>query len=69
MKTPEHILQKIMMRNGMHINDKSNDIEFNSMSPLDKLRNVACQELGDDDWADQFIEWAKGCGFEIMESQ
>lgn len=63
--TPEYILEKIRQRNDLEENDKSNDEKFNSMSPIKKLRDVAGWELGDPDWANQFIEWAKDCGFEI----
>jgi hypothetical protein len=69
MKTPEYILQKIRQRHDYDIKDKSHDVEFEKMSPLEKLRSVSCWELGDDDWADQFIDWAKDCGFEIKEKQ
>jgi len=69
MNTPEYILQKIRQRNDVYRKDKSRDEEFERMSSLEKLRNVTCWELGDDDWADQFIEWAKDCGFEIKEQQ
>lgn len=69
METPEYILQKLRQRNCLHIDDKSNDEEFNNMSPLDKLRDVTGWEIGSNDWADQFIEWANDCGFEINESQ
>jgi hypothetical protein len=67
--TPEYILQKIRQRNDVYRKDKSRDEEFDRMSPLEKLRNITGWELGDEDLADQFIEWAKGCGFEIKERQ
>lgn len=68
MNTPEYILKKIRQRNDFDIDDKSNDEEFDSMSPLEKLHDVVGWEFGDPSWADQFIEWAKDCGFEIKES-
>jgi hypothetical protein len=69
MNTPEYILQKIRQRHDVDIKDNSQDAEFEKMSPLEKLRNVTGWELGDTDLADQFVEWAKDCGFEIKEKQ
>ena len=69
MKTPEYILKKLRQRNDLDKDDKSRDEEFNRMSPLEKLRSVSGWELGDPDWAGQFVEWAKDCGFEIKEKQ
>lgn len=69
MNTPEYILQKIRQRNDVYRKDKSRDEEFDRMSPLEKLRNITGWELGDEDLADQFIEWAKDCGFEIKEGK
>lgn len=69
MNTPEHILQKIRMRNDLYKKDKSRDEEFERLSPLEKLRNVTDWELGVEELADQFIELAEGCGFEIKEGK
>jgi hypothetical protein len=63
--TPEHILKVLRQSKGLDANDNRDDAELNDMSPMTKLRALAASELGNPDWADQFITWAKQCGIAI----
>ncbi len=65
METPEYIMEKIRQREGLKLNDKSQDESLKSMTPETKLRKVVSWELGDGNWADDILRWAKDCGFII----
>ena len=62
MSTPIHILKRLRMRRDLDKNDTSMDQELNDLSPIEKLREIVAWELGDPNWADQILEWAKYCG-------
>lgn len=63
----EYILKMIRQNLGYDEKDLSHDKEILAMSPMQRLRCVAGWKLGDRSWANQFIEWAKDCGFKIGE--
>ena len=69
MSTPEYILNKIRQRCGNEEDDISGDFGIESMTPHEKLRMVCGWELGDDNWADQFIDWAVSCGMNITDRE
>ncbi len=69
MNTPEHILRVIRQRRGLDDNDTSQDSKIDALTPRKKLRALAGWELGDEGWADVFIEWANDCGYVVKERE
>ena len=67
MNTPGHLLRRIRLRRGLDDNDTSQDKEIDALPPIEKMRALAGWELGDEEWADAFIEWANDCGFVVKE--
>lgn len=43
------------------------DAMIAKMSPLERLRLICGWNIGDREWANSFIEWAKDAGFEVRE--
>lgn len=67
METPIHIRKRIRQRFELDENDDSQDATIDSMTPQEKIREVVAWELGDPEWADIIIQWAKDCGMKIDE--
>lgn len=63
--TPEHIMQTLRQRIDLAATDKTSDAELDALTPMDKLRHIAAWHLGDSQWADQIMGWAKDCGMSI----
>lgn len=63
--TPDHILKRLRQRSGFEASDMSDDARLEALSPMQKLRAVVAWELGSEEWADQFLTWAKECGIEL----
>lgn len=65
MSTPKHILKRIRKRLDLDEQDDSQDGYINQMTPHQKLREVVAWELGDPDWADTILQWARDCGMTV----
>ena len=65
MSIPNHILERIRQRYDLDENDSSLDAEIEKLSPIEKLREAVAWELGDPDWANQVLEWAKAVGIKV----
>lgn len=63
----EDLLTKIRQCRGLDANDTSQDADIQQMSPLAQLRDISRWTFGDANWADEFLEWAKECGYEITD--
>ena len=66
MSTPEYILKKIRQRYDIDESDTSGDADIENMTPLDRFKEVCAWELGDRDWANQVLSWAKDCGIDSI---
>lgn len=69
MGTPKHILKRIRQRLDLDEDDGSQDARINDMTPYGKLRAVVAWELGDPDWADTVLQWARDCGVEARDNE
>ena len=65
MKSPESIMKMLRQRHGLEEGDTSKDEFLQSLSPIDKLREVLGWEAGCARRAETLISWAQGCGFKI----
>lgn len=59
---PEHILIKLRQVNDLAVTDKSQDPEFQELSPIEAFEMVCQWELGDTDWAHTILNWMDDCG-------
>lgn len=59
-------LQQLRQRAGLGKDDTSQDAEIQALPPMTILKHLAAWNLGSPDWADQFIEWAEGAGFTVI---
>lgn len=69
MKTPNYLMRDIRQRLGLDENDTSRDTEIEAMTPEKKLRAVVGWHLGDEQWANDFINWAVALGVTIEPEQ
>jgi hypothetical protein len=63
----ETVKRAVRQRLGLDADDTSRDAEIESTAPMKLLRDVCGWHIGDPAWADSFIEWAKGCGFDVTQ--
>ena len=65
MNSPENIMKMLRQRQGLEEGDTSKDGLLQSLSPIDKFREVMGWEFGSARRADTLISWAQDCGFKI----
>lgn len=64
-KLPTRLLKILRKRFDLDEDDSSIDDELNALEPIVKLRHIVAWDLGNPDWADQILYWAKICGIKI----
>lgn len=62
---PDYILEKLRAREGLEKYDSSLDADIKLRSPMFNFSEVVGWELGDERWADQIVEWMRGCGIKV----
>jgi hypothetical protein len=61
----EMMLEVLRKRSGLKHDDFSQDANFASLQPLEKLRMLAGWELGYSEWADNYVRWARDCNVQV----
>jgi hypothetical protein len=59
------LLQNLRQRRDLDETDISQDAQILAMSPHEKLEELCGWELGDTRWANNFLDWARECGFTV----
>lgn len=67
-KLPTNILAILRERKHLAIGDTSMDEKFNSMDPMQVVKECATWHLGDSGWANMFYEWFQAVGIIPEES-
>jgi hypothetical protein len=60
-------IHDMRQRLGLEPNDESRDDYIKSKTPMQRLRMLCGWHLGDENWASNFVEWAKDAGFDVKE--
>ncbi len=60
-------ISEMRQRLGLKEDDDSRDVLIEEMTPEQRLRLICGWHLGDSEWAETFLDWARDAGYEITE--